>query len=131
MTGKPIYKNVVVNGLVLDKNGEKMSKSKGNTIEPLSVLNEYGVDVVRWYLISNSSPWDDMKFSYEGLKETRNKVFGTIENVYRFFAAYANIDGFKVQDFYEKDVHFTELDQWLISRMNSTLNEVNEKAHKL
>ena len=127
LTGKPIYKNVVVNGLVLDKNGEKMSKSKGNTIEPLSVLNEYGVDVVRWYLISNSSPWDDMKFSYEGLKETRNKVFGTLENVYRFFAAYANIDGFKVQDFYEKDVHFTELDQWLISRMNSTLNEVNEK----
>ena len=103
MTGKPIYKNVVVNGLVLDKNGEKMSKSKGNTIEPLSVLNEYGVDVVRWYLISNSSPWDDMKFSYEGLKETRNKVFGTLENVYRFFAAYANIDGFKLQDFYEKD----------------------------
>ena len=127
LTGKPIYKNVVVNGLVLDENGEKMSKSKGNTIDPLAILNQFGVDVVRWYLISNSSPWDDMKFSYDGLKETRNKIFGTLENVYRFFSVYANIDSFEVEDFNKKNVQFSELDHWLISRMNSTLREVNEK----
>ncbi len=127
LTGKPIYKNVVVNGLVLDENGEKMSKSKGNTVEPMSVLNTYGVDVVRWYLISNSAPWDDMKFSFDGLKETRNKIFGTLENVYRFFSSYANIDGFQTPDLNKKSFRLTELDRWLISRMNSTLLLVDNK----
>ena len=127
LTGKPVFKNVVVNGLILDQYGEKMSKSKGNTVDPFKVLKEYGTDVVRWYLISNSAPWDDMKFSYDGLKDARNKIFGTLENIYRFFSSYANIDGYSLNDFNQKFVNFSDLDHWLISRMNSTLLSVDEK----
>jgi isoleucyl-tRNA synthetase len=88
------YKNVVSNGLVLDKNGNKMSKSKGNTVDPFATINKYGADVTRWYMISNSQPWDNLKFDEEGLAETSRKLFGTLYNSYNFFAIYANIDGF-------------------------------------
>jgi isoleucyl-tRNA synthetase len=119
------FKNVIVNGLVLDEKGEKMSKSKGNTVNPFDIVNKYGADVVRWYMMSNSSPWDSMKFSEVGLSEVRGKFFGTIENVYRFMASYANIDGFT----YELDVipasKRSELDQWILSRLDSTITSVD------
>ncbi|MGH8596097.1 MAG: isoleucine--tRNA ligase, partial [Gammaproteobacteria bacterium] len=115
------FKNVVVNGLILDEHGEKMSKSKGNTIDPFTTVAEHGADIVRWYMLSNSPPWDDMKFSLRGLTETRNKFFSTLENSYRFMAAYANIDGFT---FNEARIPITvraELDQWIASRLHSTI----------
>ena len=114
------YRNVVVNGLVLDEQGEKMSKSKGNTVDPFEVVQEFGADVVRWYLMSNSPLWDSMKFSQRGLTETRGKFFGTIENVYRFMAAYANIDGFSYAEKPLDPSARIELDQWILSRLNST-----------
>lgn len=114
------FKNVVVNGLVLDEKGEKMSKSKGNTVDPFDIVSRYGADVVRWYLMSNSPPWDSMKFSERGLSETRGKFFGTIENVYRFMASYANIDGFDNSAPAVAISDRAELDQWILSRLHST-----------
>ncbi len=114
------FRNVVVNGLILDEQGEKMSKSKGNTVDPFDVVRRYGADVVRWYLIANSPPWDNMKFSERGLVETRGKFFGTIENVYRFMSSYANIDGFAAAEPPLPAAARTELDQWILSRLNST-----------
>ena len=114
------YKNVVVNGLVLDEDGNKMSKSKGNTVEPFEVIDAYGADVVRWYMMSNTPPWENIKFSERGLRDTRRKFFGTLENVYSFFATYANIDDFRgVAD--RIPVHEREeLDRWIMSRLNTT-----------
>ncbi len=120
------FKNVVVNGLVLDANGEKMSKSKGNTVDPFDVVERFGADVVRWYMMSNSSPWDNMKFSELGLNEVRGKLFGTIENVYRFMASYANIDGFLYQQERIKASSRPELDQWALSRLSTTSKIVDE-----
>ena len=114
------FKNVVVNGLILDEKGEKMSKTKGNTINPMDVVGRYGADVVRWYMMSNSPPWDNMKFAERGLAETRGKFFGTIENVYRFMASYANIDGFVDAQAPIPAQARSELDQWILSRLNST-----------
>lgn len=118
------YKNVVANGLVLDKKGNKMSKTSGNTVDPFMVVNEYGADAVRWYLLSNSSPWDNTKFDLEGVKETQRKFFGTLYNVYGFFALYANIDGFT---YAEDDIPLDkrpEIDRWVLSMLNSLIKEV-------
>ncbi len=120
------FKNVVVNGLVLDENGEKMSKSKGNTVNPFEVVERFGADVVRWYLMSNSPPWDSMKFSERGLTETRGKFFGTVENVYRFMASYANIDGVTCTEKSIPAQNRTELDQWILSRLQSTSRVADE-----
>ena len=124
--GEKAFKNVVVNGLILDEKGEKMSKSKGNTIDPFKVLESHGADVVRWYVISNSAPWDDMKFSEKGLSEVRTKLFGTLENVYRFFSSYANIDGFIGNEASMGSDNLEELDRWLLSRVNSTVKLVSQ-----
>ncbi|MCB9332282.1 MAG: class I tRNA ligase family protein [Lewinellaceae bacterium] len=114
------YKNVVSNGLVLDKNGEKMSKSKGNVVNPFETIDEYGADATRWYMISNAAPWDNLKFDENGIVESRNKFFGTLFNTYNFFALYANLDGFKMDESnvlpYNKR---SELDRWIISKLYS------------
>jgi len=121
------FKNVVSNGLVLDAKGEKMSKTKGNTINPFEIIEQYGADSLRWYMISNSNPWENLKFNLEGLKETQRKFFNTLMNTYQFFAMYANIDGFHYD---EKDLvpvsERTELDQWIISRLNSIIRFTDE-----
>lgn len=123
---KPAYKNVVSNGLVLDANGEKMSKSKGNTVDPFDVIQSFGADTVRWYMMSNSAPWENIKFSEEGLKETQRKFFNTIVNTYSFFAMYANIDGFTFSGSPLAKSERTEMDRWIISRLNTTVKQVDE-----
>jgi isoleucyl-tRNA synthetase len=118
------YKNVLSNGLVLDKNGQKMSKRLGNTIEPFEALAEYGADAVRWYMIANAQPWDNLKFDIEGVTETQRKFFRALHNTYSFFALYANVDGF---DFSEPELPIaerSELDAWILSRLNSLIIEV-------
>ncbi|RJS93395.1 isoleucine--tRNA ligase [Salinisphaera sp. Q1T1-3] len=119
----PAYRNVIVNGLLLDANGEKMSKSKGNTVDPFAALDEHGADVIRWYMMANSPPWDNTKYADRALRETRTKVFGTLENVYSFFATYANIDGFSVETPAPAVVDRPELDRWILSRLQSTAAE--------
>ncbi len=119
------YKNVVSNGLVLDKNGQKMSKRLGNTVDPFKMIDEYGPDAVRWYMISNSNPWDNLKFDQEGVAEVKRKFFGTFHNVYSFFSLYANIDNFSYQ---EDKIAFekrSELDQWILSELNSLIKRVD------
>lgn len=123
---KPAYKNVVSNGLVLDANGEKMSKSKGNSVDPTEVIQKFGADTVRWYMMSNSSPWENLKFSEEGLSEVQRKFFNTIVNTYSFFAMYANIDGFTYSGASIPSAERTEMDRWVISRLNSTIKLVDE-----
>ncbi|MFZ4635679.1 MAG: DUF5915 domain-containing protein, partial [Saprospiraceae bacterium] len=114
------YKTVVSNGLVLDKNGEKMSKSKGNTVDPFDTLAEYGADATRWYMIANANPWDNLKFDEAGILEVRNKFFGTLFNTYNFFATYANIDGWRMDEFNVMPyAQRTELDRWIISKLYS------------
>lgn len=123
---KPAYLNVVSNGLVLDEKGDKMSKTKGNTVDPIEVIQKYGADVVRWYMMSNSSPWDNLKFSEDGLKEVQRKFFNTIVNTYSFFAMYANIDRFTYAGKALVHTERTEMDRWIISRMNTTIKMVDE-----
>ncbi len=123
------YKNVVANGLVLDKNGNKMSKRLGNTIEPFSTIDKYGADAVRWYMLSNSNPWDNLKFDLEGLGETQRKLFSTLYNIYGFFALYANIDGFTYSEENIKIENRTEIDQWILSRLHSLINDVDESMN--
>ncbi|PEN13458.1 isoleucine--tRNA ligase [Longibacter salinarum] len=118
------YKNVVVNGLVLDEDGNKMSKSKGNTVAPFEVIDEYGADVVRWYMMSNTPPWENIKFSERGLRDLRRKFFGTLENVYSFFSTYANIDEFDAGAERIPVAERPELDRWIISRLNTTVEDV-------
>lgn len=121
------YKNVVSNGLVLDKNGNKMSKRLGNAVDPFSTINTYGADATRWYMISNASPWDNLKFSLEGLDEVRRKFFGTLYNTYSFFALYANIDKFEINLNNQTPVaQRSELDRWILSLLQTLIAEVDE-----
>ncbi len=118
------YKNVVSNGLVLDKNGQKMSKRLGNAVDPFETLKKYGPDATRWYMISNANPWENLKFDAEGIDEVRRKFFGTLYNTYSFFVLYANVDGFKYE---EKDVeNRPEIDRWILSELNILIKEVKE-----
>lgn len=121
------YKNVVSNGLVLDKNGNKMSKRLGNAVDPFETIEKYGPDATRWYMISNAAPWDNLKFDVEGLQEVQRKFFGTLYNTYAFFALYANIDKFEVnyQDLTKLEER-PELDRWIISSLNALVNDVEE-----
>lgn len=121
----PAYQSVVSNGLVLDAKGEKMSKSKGNVVDPFDVIQRYGADTVRWYMIANSAPWDDLKFSEAGLDETRRKFFNTIINTYSFFAIYANIDGFTYSGAAIPIADRPEMDRWIISRQFSIIKKVD------
>ena len=119
------YKNVISNGLVLDKNGNKMSKRLGNAVDPFGAIEKYGADAVRWYMITNSQPWDNLKFDEEGVDDVRRKFFGTLYNTYAFFALYANIDGFEYK---EADIPFEqrpEIDRWILSELNSLVAEVD------
>ncbi|WP_294314703.1 isoleucine--tRNA ligase [uncultured Chryseobacterium sp.] len=116
------YKNVMSNGLVLDKNGLKMSKSKGNAVDPFETLSVYGPDATRWYMISNANPWENLKFDIEGIDEVRRKFFGTLYNTYSFFALYANVDAF---NYSEKEVeNRPEIDRWILSELNLLIKEV-------
>ncbi|MBK6666964.1 MAG: isoleucine--tRNA ligase [Saprospiraceae bacterium] len=123
--GKVAYKNVVSNGLVLDKNGVKMSKRLGNVIDPFETIAEYGADATRWYMISNAQPWDNLKFDLEGIDEVRRKFFGTLFNTYSFFALYANIDGFSYSEKKIPLAERQEIDRWIISLLNSLVQEVD------
>lgn len=118
------FKNVVSNGLVLDKLGNKMSKSKGNVVDPFKTLDEFGADATRWYMMANANPWDNLKFDESGITEVRNKLFGTLFNTYNFFALYANLDGWKMDEHqvlpYDQR---TELDRWIISKLYSLVAE--------
>ena len=118
------YKNVVSNGLVLDKNGQKMSKRLGNAIDPFETLKKYGPDATRWYMISNANPWENLKFDLEGIDEVRRKFFGTLYNTYSFFALYANVDGFSYS---EKEIeNRPEIDRWILSELHLLIKEVSE-----
>jgi isoleucyl-tRNA synthetase len=118
----PSYKNVISNGLVLDKDGNKMSKRLGNAVDPLYILNKYGADATRWYMISNAQPWDNLKFNEKGIEEVKRKFFGTLYNTYSFFALYANIDNFNINSVTEKSEK--ELDKWIISELNTLIKDV-------
>lgn len=120
------YKNVVSNGLVLDKNGNKMSKRLGNAVDPFETISKYGPDALRWYMITNSQPWDNLKFDVAGVEEIKRKFFGTLYNTYSFFALYANIDGFSYQ---EKEIPIEqrpEIDRWILSELHSLIKTVDE-----
>jgi isoleucyl-tRNA synthetase len=119
------FKNVVSNGLVLDKNGNKMSKRLGNAAEPFETIEKYGADAARWYMISNASPWDNLKFNIEGLDEVRRKFFGTLYNTYSFFALYANIDKFNYSEAEIAIKDRPEIDQWILSLLNTLNKEVD------
>ena len=118
------FKNVVSTGLVLDKDGNKMSKRLGNAVDPFEVLAKFGPDATRWYLIANANPWDNLKFNAEGVQEVQRRFFGTLQNTYSFFALYANLDNFDYGDQLLTD-HLTESDRWILSRMNSTIRKVD------
>jgi isoleucyl-tRNA synthetase len=119
------FKNVVSNGLVLDKNGNKMSKRLGNGVDPFETIEQFGADAARWYMISNASPWDNLKFNIEGLDEVRRKFFGTLYNTYSFFVLYANIDQFKYEEAEIALEKRPELDRWIISLLNTLSKEVD------
>ena len=120
--GSVAYKNVISNGLVLDKNGNKMSKRLGNAVDPFSALDKYGADAVRWYMLTNSSPWENLKFDPEGVDEIRRKFFGTLYNTYGFFALYANVDGWNPDS--GLATPDSEIDKWILSKLNSLIKEV-------
>ena len=126
--GSVAYKNVISNGLVLDKNGNKMSKRLGNAVDPFGALDKYGADAVRWYMLTNSSPWENLKFDPEGVDEIRRKFFGTLYNTYGFFALYANVDGWTPESIANRQSpianSLTEIDKWVLSRLNSLIKEV-------
>ena len=139
--GTVAYKNVISNGLVLDKNGNKMSKRLGNAVDPFGALDKYGADPVRWYMLTNSSPWENLKFDPEGVDEIRRKFFGTLYNTYSFFALYANVDGWaatpnqtgetltrenRIETISRAKAEQTEIDKWILSKLNSLVKEVTE-----
>jgi len=119
------YKNVVSNGLVLDKNGQKMSKRLGNAADPFETLEKYGADATRWYMISNANPWDNLKFDLDGIAEVSRKFFGTLHNTYSFFSLYANIDGFSFKEASIPVEQRSELDRWILSELNRLIAEVD------
>lgn len=122
------YKNVVSNGLVLDKNGVKMSKRLGNVIDPFVTIEKYGADATRWYMVANAAPWDNLKFDLEGISEVQRKLFGTLYNTYGFFALYANVDGFVVDSTNTVPIsNRAELDRWILSKLNSLILDVTEQ----
>ncbi len=123
------YKNVIANGLVLDKNGNKMSKRLGNTIDPFKAVDEHSADALRWYMIANAPPWDNLKFDLDGVKESQRKFFGTLYNTYAFFALYANIDQFDHKAQAPELSRRTELDQWVISKLNSLIKLVETEMN--
>ncbi len=124
------YKNVVSNGLVLDKDGKKMSKRLGNAVDPFTTIDTFGADATRWYMIGNSDPWDNLKFDLEGIKEVQRRFFGTLYNTYGFFALYANIDGYTVPQSAAnagaKELELAEIDRWVLSRLESLTQQVDE-----
>ena len=120
------YKNVVSNGLVLDKDGKKMSKRLGNAVDPFKTLPEHGADATRWYMISNANPWDNLKFDIDGVVEVKRKFFGTLYNTYSFFALYANIDGFAYNEADTPLKERPEIDQWILSELNTLIAKVDE-----
>lgn len=120
------FKNVVSNGLVLDKNGNKMSKRLGNAVDPFTTVDQYGPDATRWYMITNSQPWDNLRFDLAGIDEVKRKFFGTLYNTYSFFALYANIDGFKYSENEIPVAERSELDRWILSELNSLIINVDE-----
>ena len=136
--GSVACRNVISNGLVLDKNGAKMSKRLGNAVNPFEALEKYGADAVRWYMLTNSSPWENLKFDPEGVDEIRRKFFGTLYNTYGFFALYANVDGWQIRQRHDNDTtttrqrlenepyQYTEIDRWILSKLNSLVKEVTE-----
>ena len=119
------FKNVVSNGLVLDKNGQKMSKRLGNAIDPFVTLDKYGADATRWYMISNAQPWDNLKFDLDGITEVQRRFFGTLYNTYQFFALYGNLDGFNYSEAEVPLNERPEIDRWIISKLNSLIKEVD------
>ncbi len=124
------YKNVMSNGLVLDKNGQKMSKRLGNAVDPFDTLQKYGPDATRWYMITNAQPWDNLKFDIDGIVEVQRKFFGTLYNTYGFFALYANIDGFTYQ---ENDIDYDkrpEIDRWILSKLNTLIKNVYQSYNQ-
>jgi len=120
------YKTCVSNGLVLDKNGNKMSKRLGNVVDPFKTIETFGADATRWYLVTNASPWDNMKFDLDGIKEVQRKFFGTLYNTYQFFALYANVDGFAFKEKYVPLADRPEIDRWILSSLNTVVKKVNE-----
>ncbi len=122
---KVAYKNVVSNGLVLDKNGQKMSKRLGNATDPFETIKEYGPDATRWYMISNANPWDNLKFDIEGIAEVKRKFFGTLYNTYSFFSLYANIDGFTYAEAEIPLNERPEIDRWILSELNTLIKDVD------
>ena len=119
------YKNVISNGLVLDKNGNKMSKRLGNAVDPFGAIEQYGSDPLRWYMITNASPWDNLKFDVDGVVEVTRKFFGTLHNTYKFFAPYANLDGFTYAEAEVPVAERPEIDRWILSELNSLIKEVD------
>ncbi len=128
--GRAPYKNVLVNDLILDKEGKKMSKSRGNTVDPFSLFDQYGADATRWYLLHVSPVWTPTKFDEEGLKENQNKFFGTLKNVYNFFVMYSNTDEINIEDFYIPYDERPELDRWMLSKYNKLIQAVTEEMER-
>jgi len=129
ISGSVAFKNIISNGLVLDRNGNKMSKRLGNAVDPFETIELYGSDPLRWYMLTNSQPWDNLKFDVSGIDEVRRKFFGTLYNTYNFFALYANVDGFLYK---EEEIPVNkrpELDRWIISLLNSLVREVDESLN--
>jgi len=124
--GSVAFKTVVSNGLVLDKNGNKMSKRLGNVVDPFDTIEKFGADATRWYLITNASPWDNLKFDINGIKEVQRKFFGTLYNTYQFFALYANVDGFTFKEPYMPLNERPEIDRWIISSLHSLVQNVTQ-----
>jgi isoleucyl-tRNA synthetase len=120
------YKTVVSNGLVLDKNGNKMSKRLGNVVNPFETIEKYGADATRWYLVTNASPWDNLKFDIAGIQEVQRKFFGTLYNTYQFFALYSNVDGFAFKEAYIPLEQRPEIDRWILSSLNTLIKKVTE-----
>ena len=120
------YKTVVSNGLVLDKNGNKMSKRLGNVVDPFKTIETYGADATRWYLVTNASPWDNLKFDLAGIQEVQRKFFGTLYNTYQFFVLYANVDAFAFKEAYIPVAERPEIDRWILSSLNTLVKKVNE-----